>query len=209
MVLRKSLLGLFFCELLVVAAGVLFLVEPELVFSIFSKVSKVKASPQNTMIVGALFTGVGLFLLVLLPIFTTITADKALQKFSIVRRTLLRKKEESCELSHVGAVELREMVRTTHSRKHGSRVHHSYALYCMMKDGREALLTTGQPMRFGSFTPLIRIPKEKEIGERLARFLGLPFNDRRNPTAGEMLSTIKGTVQAEIDRARATKNQPQ
>jgi hypothetical protein len=133
--------------------------------------------------------------------------DKSVDKFSMLKKSLIGKHSEEYSLSQIKEVEIRQMyyqgARTRNSREGESGYY--YELSIIMNNNQRILLNPGARniQRGISFSR----PKEQVIGEKIANFLGVPFQERRPPTVGEVFSEIRNVAQQQIEKTSGDKNE--
>jgi hypothetical protein len=141
---------------------------------------------------------------------TFITLDKNAKKLFFASKRLIGKKETAYDLSQIKEIEIQEGY-YTHTEMKGPSVSTrggtTRTLSFVMKDGSRIPFNAGNRITSSGFQ--ISKPKEGMIGTRVAQFLGVSFQDRRPPTAGEILSEVKETIEQQIEKAQREKSNPQ
>lgn len=119
---------------------------------------------------------------------TTIKIDKLNNKLVFWRKGLTGQDQKEYDLSQIKEVEL--SVAYNSSRRGGG---HSYHLAFVLSNGESVALNPGS-------SSIVRVMgrqliPEKDLGARVAAFLGVPFLERRPPTISESLSALSTAIQ--------------
>ena len=146
-------------------------------------------APMWSGFIGIVFGGYA----ILATNITTISLDKNSNKLLFSRRNLLGKKANEYNLNQIIEVELSATYSS--SRRGGG---YSYQLAFVLNNSEKILFNPGS-------SSIIRIMgrqiiPEKNIGARVASFLGVPFQERRPPTVSETLSTISSAIQSAAEK---------
>lgn len=135
------------------------------------------------------FVGIilGSFLIVVTKV-TTVNIDKSVSKLIFLRKWLIGKSSIEYDLKQIKEIELFIAYHT--SSKGGG---YSYHLAFVLNSGEIIQLIPGN-------SSIIRVMgrqiiPEKNIGARIAIFLGVPFQERRPPTVSETLSAVSSAIQ--------------
>jgi len=124
---------------------------------------------------------------------TTIIFDKASNKLLFSQKGLISKGTKEYILDQIKEVEL-SMAYSTSNKSRG----YSYHLACVLKNGELVQLnpwSSSNTRVLGS-----QVIPEKNIGERIANFLRVPFLERRPPTVVESLSAVSGAIQRTTEK---------
>ncbi len=127
---------------------------------------------------GLVFILIGLLAVLLCP-FITISIDKSIGKITFLWKRLIGTKKEEYNLDQVKEITFQAHY-TTNRKGRGYRL--EYDLLFILKNEKEVVFKN-------------KSKKDKIVGEKIAQFLNVPFQERRPPTASETLSTIKETIQ--------------
>jgi len=129
---------------------------------------------------------------------TTITLDKTTNRFSFVVWRLFGKKTQQNSLDQIGKVQFRQIYQETFS-KGQPRARISNQLVFILKNGDEILVNQsyGTTIQIPFFWPIV-ISGIRKNGVRIANFLGVPFEELKPPSIGEVLREIPEIVQKEI-----------
>lgn len=119
---------------------------------------------------------------------TTIKLDKSIGKLTFFRKGLIGQSGNEYDLKQIKEVEL--SVAYNNSRKGGG---YSYHLAFVFNSGEIVQINPGS----SSITRVMgrQIIPEKNLGARIAGFLGVPFQERRPPTVSETLSAVSSAIQ--------------
>ncbi|MFN3302014.1 MAG: hypothetical protein ACK413_03250 [Patescibacteria group bacterium] len=188
MVIKDRNVFIFLCGIIFVLFGFLIIFKPNL-----------NKPPRWFGFIGIL---TGLFT-VFAAKTTTIILDKNTGKLVLRWKSLIKEESKEYDLGQIKQLELRQ-VYTSDSKGRGS---YSYKLVFILNTGEEILLNPyGSSIRLQVMAGQLKIidkligTSEKLIGIRIANFLNIPFQERRPPTVTEVLSTIRETVQKEIEK---------
>ena len=124
---------------------------------------------------------------------TTVTLDKSMGKVVFKWKTLINEKLKEYDIGSIKQLELQQEY-ASNSKSGG----YSYKLVFILNTGEEVYLN-----QYSSpYVTVngIQIMTEKGIGTRIAHFLTVPFQERRQPTVGETLSTIQSAIQGSIEK---------
>jgi hypothetical protein len=122
----------------------------------------------------------------LLSEFVTLTAEKQSQKITISRRAVLKNSRKEFDFTQVKRLLVQQSMKS--SSKGGSKIVHT--LYLDLKEGPSEIL--GSHSSSSSFLSFFSSPPMRDIGKRLAAFIGVPFEEAGLPTFGQitdMMST--------------------
>jgi hypothetical protein len=119
---------------------------------------------------------------------TTVHLDKSAGKITFVRKGFIGRSIKEYDLRQMKEVELSVAYHT--SDKGGG---HSYHLAFVFNNGDIVQLNPGHSSIMRVMGRQI-IP-EKNLGARIAAFLGVPFQERRPPTVTETLSAVTSAIQ--------------
>lgn len=132
---------------------------------------------------GLVFILIG-FLAVLLCPFVTISIDRGTGKITFLWKRLIGTKKKEYSLDQIKEIIFQTYYTIQTKTK---RPRPNYSLLFIFKNEKEvAFQNKGR--------------KDKIIGEKIAQFLNVPFQEKRPPTVSEVLSTIKETIQENIDK---------
>ncbi len=181
--------------------GIIFIVVPILLIPlIFSSQS---ANVLIFALVLFVFLVTGIFS-VINSYFSTITLDKSINKLSFVRKGVLGKRNNDYSLSNISSIQLRQEYasRSTSSVGFSTKLgtmsrRLDFQLFFIFKSGEEipldhlqqpgGLSISGLPLLGGS-------GYERELGQKLATFLNVPFNDSGLPSMGQTISDLVGAI---------------
>lgn len=124
---------------------------------------------------------------------TTVQLDKSINKLSFLRKSLVGQSSKEYNLNQIKEVEL--SVAYNASRKGGG---YSYHIAFVLSNGEIVPLNPGS----SSIIRVMgrRVISEKTLGARIATFLGVPFQERRPPTASETLSAVSSAIQSAAEK---------
>jgi len=134
---------------------------------------------------GILFASAG-GLVILINKITTITLNKATNELSFLKKGLTGSNTKRYKLDDIKSVEL-----VAGYKSSNGRMSHTYTLVFVFKNNDIV------PLKKGSSTKIVmgkQIVPERKIGPKIANFLNVPFEERRPPTARELLSTISSAI---------------
>ncbi len=123
---------------------------------------------------------------------TTLTLDKNSNKLLITKKSLINKKQQERSLNGIKSIE----IDSTH-RYSNNRSKYFYNLVLVFADNNNVSLSSP-----GSSIDLLgqkQLVKTREVGQKTAKFLGVPFEERKLPTTNEILSAIKSGVSDSIE----------
>ena len=136
---------------------------------------------------------------ILLASATTITVDKTTNKIAFLISRLWGKKLQEMAINQVKEISLEEYVTQNYSDNRRPRSQLNFTLVYYLQDGQ------GIPFRLGSqsnfaFNGLpigMFLGRNKNVvmGNKIAAFIGVPFVDRRPPTAAEVITDVVQAVQ--------------
>ena len=136
---------------------------------------------------------------ILLASATTITVDKTTNKIAFLISRLWGKKLQEMAINQVKEISLEEYVTQNYSDNRRPRSQLNFTLVFYLQDGQ------GIPFRLGSqsnfaFNGLpigMFLGRNKNVvmGNKIAAFIGVPFVDRRPPTAAEVITDVVQAVQ--------------
>lgn len=124
---------------------------------------------------------------------TTINLDKSTNKLIFLRKGLIGRSIKEYDLKRIKEVELSVTYPTS-----GKDSGFSYHLAFVLNNGEIIQINPSHVIRVMGR----RIIPEKNLGARIAAFLGVPFQERRPPTISEALSAIQKTMREEIEKHR-------
>ncbi len=153
----------------------------------------------------AIFAGAGVFLLytdgpslglivfaiplIVVPFVsvTKVTADMSTQVLTIGTKSLVKKSEKNIPFRDIAGIEMREF-----SHRISGRGAHSYPLYVIMRDGTfEKMIEES-----GKGRNIVDTSKdEREVGRKLAERIGVPFTEKKNPSARELFDMAQSYIQ--------------
>jgi hypothetical protein len=155
----------------------------------FFMVFKLYLTNGELQILAGLFAVFGVFTVFVIKV-TTISLDKSSNKLFFLKRGLLGNNTKNYALDQIKEIELsREYIA-------GKTNAYSYHLAFIMNSAEIVPLSPESSQIIKVF--FRQIVPEKTIGARVASFLGVPFQERRPPTVGEMLSSVTSAVQNSI-----------
>ena len=149
--------------------------------------------PMGTLfgiLFGAIFTIVGLYLLVTTKIITA-TLDKTADKGAFSFQGLLKRESKEIELSDIKELVLQKFITTSSPSKGGSRTYFNYILMFALKSGDEI------PLEFGKVTSglmdVLASPDEnkKKEAQQVADFVGVSMRFVGPPSITDAFSAIK------------------
>ena len=125
---------------------------------------------------------------------TTIKLDKSASKLTFLRKGLVGKSSNEYDLKQIKEIEL-SLAYNSSSRGGGG---YSYHLAFVFNGGEIVQLNPGS-------SSIIRVMgrqiiPEKNLGARIASFLGVPFQERRPPTVSEALSAVSSAIQSAAEK---------
>jgi hypothetical protein len=141
---------------------------------------------------GFVWVLLGFFAIIVSKI-TTITLDKSINKLLFFRKGLSGQSNHEYDLNQIKELEL-SVAYSQSKRKQG----YSYHLAFIFNNGEIVPLSPGTSSNHRLMGRQI-IP-EKNIGARIASFLGVPFQERRPPTLSETLSTVSSAIQKAVEK---------
>lgn len=150
---------------------------------------------------GAIFLVSGIIVLIFVES-TTITLDKAIGRMVILKKSLVRKREEVRPLAGIQKVEMVERLERSHDKR-GSSLKSYFDIELVHADGSKFPLKATTTMN--GFGASAYRGRRKRLAENIATFLGVPFVEITPPpppTATEILSTMADTICGEIRRAQ-------
>jgi hypothetical protein len=133
-----------------------------------------------------IFSAIAGGFVILINKITTITLNKTSNELSFLRKGLSGSNTKRHKLDEIKSVELITGYNTSNSRTCCS-----YNLVFVSKNNDII------PLKRGSSTKIVmgkQIVSERKIGPKIANFLNVPFEERRPPTARELLSTISSAI---------------
>ena len=118
-----------------------------------------------------------------------ISLDKESKKMLVTEKSLIDKNIEEHAFEEIKSVELQ--------RVYNKKGQHSDYLKFILENGETIPKIAGY-----SVTKIMGMQMENQsiTGNRIAEFLGVPFEEKRPPSAGEVLSSIQATVQNSIEK---------
>ncbi len=162
---------------------------------------------------GLMFAGIGIFLLStsgemfvslafaisgVLIIFLVqreeVLVDQSTRNITISKKRLLTKKIQHVQFDSVATIEMRQEI--NHSSKGNSTT--KYPLYVVLKDNSSLVLATESGK--SGFLFFDHSKNERVIGNRIAQVIGVPFEERRTPTLGETLQTVRETIENQMNK---------
>lgn len=134
----------------------------------------------------------------------TVTLDKSTNQLKILWRKLLTKKYQEYALNQIKAVEMKESY-IAPSEEEISQTsqfpRHKYNLFFLFENNQEITLDP--------WTGTTNLEKERTLGETIAKFLNVTFQEQRPPTVGEVLSTVKEAAEEEMQKIPAQSPAPE
>lgn len=128
----------------------------------------------------------------------TITLDKNAGLMTFLKWGLIKKDLNEYALNKIKKIELQQFYAGT-SGKMSGQSRFSYEISFIMDNGQRIPLnpgvTSARPVSI-----LSSCPKETVFGQRIANFLGVPFQEKRPPTVSESLSTIQSAIQNAVQK---------
>lgn len=155
---------------------------------IISFISPEKFTQQLSSIMKVSFVVLGLLVFASTKM-KTMVLDKAVGKMVISRKSLISSSREEYDLRQIKSVELRQ--------EYGKK-DFIYNLFFVMEDGN--VLKINEVQASIKIMGKALIPEGE--GLKIAQFLGIPFEQRRTPTVGEVLSEVKEVVSEKIEEAK-------
>ncbi len=134
-----------------------------------------------------LFIFVGILITVLWKT-TTISLDKKTGKLIFLSKGLKGKISKEYNLNEIKEVELH----TEYLKNKDNESNVFYNLIFILKSGERVPLSPGEKSNRTSMG--VQVIPEVDIGKKLAKFLEVPFQERRLPTVQETLSAVSNTV---------------
>lgn len=126
----------------------------------------------------------------------TVILDKTSSKILVAEKALLSRNTKEYGFDQIVKIELQKNYNT--SRKGGGGF---YKLAFVLNDGKQITLSVASGVVMG-----MEIIPGKEKGARIAKFLNVPFEERRPPTVSEAISAIQtgiqNAAQKEIERRK-------
>jgi hypothetical protein len=155
---------------------------------IFSFISPGKFIQQPSSVLKISFVVSGLLVFIFTKM-KTIVLDKTVGKMTINRKALIGSSKEEYNLKQVKSVELRQ--------EYGKK-DFVYNLFFIMGNNNA--------IRINETQASIRIMEKSLIPEgeglKIAQFLNIPFEQRRAPTTGEVLSEVKEIISEKIEETK-------
>lgn len=175
MVLKDSNIVAYLVGIMFFALGLVVIFNPDF----FDK-----QPPLWSGLLGAVFGGY----VIAMAKMTTIRLDKLNKRLVFLRKGLIGQTSKEYDLSQIKEIEL--SVSYSSSRRGGG---HSYHLAFVLSNGESVALNPGS-------SSIVRVMgrqliPEKDLGARVAAFLGVPFLERRPPTVTESLSALSTAIQ--------------
>ena len=158
---------------------------------IFSFISPEKFTQQPPFIMKISFVFLGLLVFVLTKTKNT-TLDKKVGKMIISRKSLIGSSREEYDLNQIKSIELRQ--------EYGNKGF-VYNLFFIMEGNNVIMINETQESIKIMGKSLI--PEGK--GLKIAQFLNIPFEQRRVPTAREVLSEVKEAISEKIEETKNKK----
>lgn len=158
-----------------------------------------------------LWFGIGSILLGLLILskatITTITLDKSANKLSLQMQTITGKESRGCDLGDIKEINLKQSYVNVPSKR-GVSHRINYNLFFVLSNGEEMPFlpkTVSSPSGIqilGVSMGEVSKGGGRAVGERVSRFLNVPFKEIGLPSVGEVLGAIKETMEKEIEKAQ-------
>lgn len=150
-----------------------------------------------------IFIVLGLITIFALKI-TKITLDKTLNKFSLETLRLTGKKHQEYDLDQIGKVQLQQVSGQIYSQGR-FRTQVSTRLVAILTTGEEITLNKdSSSISIGPFG--FSLSSSRQNGVRIANFLGIPFEELKPPSVGEVLTKISEAVGQEIKKPQETED---
>lgn len=185
MILKDNNITIFVVGIIFVFVGLMIIFKPDYFTN---------ETPLWFGFVGILF---GLFIILMAKI-TTISLDKLSNKLSFQQKGLTNKIIKEYTLGQIKEIELSVSYSTS------GKNNYSYHLAFVLNNNEIIPLNPGS----SSFLKIMgkQIIPENTIGQRIANFLNVPFQNRQPPTASEALSTISSAIQNAIEKEKTKKD---
>ncbi len=134
-----------------------------------------------------LFIFVGILITVLWKT-TTISLNKKTGKLIFLSKGLKGKISKEYNLNEIKEIE----IHTEYLKNKDNESNVSYHLIFIFNNGERVPLSPGE--RGSRRSMGVQVIPEVEIGKKLAKFLDVPFQERRLPTVQETLSTVSNVI---------------
>ena len=130
---------------------------------------------------------------------TTITIDKTTNKICFLTSRLWGKKLQEIAINQVKEVSLEEYITQNYAENNRPRNQLNFTLVFYLLDGQGIPFKLGSQGSFGiNGLPLgmfLGRNKNVVLGNKIALFIGVPFVDRRPPTAAQVITDVVQAVQ--------------